>query len=41
MPMTSTMQLVDSLKVFAAHRLNDHVVVSTMSSAREWMSSLR
>jgi thiamine pyrophosphate-dependent acetolactate synthase large subunit-like protein len=31
------MPLVESLKVFAVHRRDDHVVVSTMSSAREWM----
>jgi sulfopyruvate decarboxylase subunit beta len=37
LPMTSPMQLVDSLKVFATHRRDDHIVVSTMSSAREWM----
>jgi sulfopyruvate decarboxylase subunit beta len=31
------MQLVESLKVFAAHRRDSDVVLSTMSSAREWM----
>jgi len=35
--MTSPMQLVDSLKIFAARRRDDEVVLSTMSSAREWM----
>jgi thiamine pyrophosphate-dependent acetolactate synthase large subunit-like protein len=32
------MQLVDTLKVFAAHRRDDHIVVSTMGAAREWMN---
>jgi thiamine pyrophosphate-dependent acetolactate synthase large subunit-like protein len=31
------MQLVDTLKIFAAHRRDDHIVVSTMGAAREWM----
>jgi thiamine pyrophosphate-dependent acetolactate synthase large subunit-like protein len=31
------MSLVDSLKVFATHRRDKDVVLSTMSSAREWM----
>jgi thiamine pyrophosphate-dependent acetolactate synthase large subunit-like protein len=31
------MQLDESLKVLAAHRRNDDVVLSTMSAAREWM----
>ena len=35
--MTPRMQLVDTLKVFAAHRRDDHIVVSTMGAAREWM----
>jgi thiamine pyrophosphate-dependent acetolactate synthase large subunit-like protein len=35
--MTPRMQLVDTLKIFAAHRRDDHIVVSTMGAAREWM----
>jgi thiamine pyrophosphate-dependent acetolactate synthase large subunit-like protein len=31
------MQLEESLKVFASHRRDDHIVVSTMGAAREWM----
>jgi sulfopyruvate decarboxylase subunit beta len=35
--MTPRLQLQECLKVFAAHRRDDHVVLSTMSAAREWM----
>jgi thiamine pyrophosphate-dependent acetolactate synthase large subunit-like protein len=31
------MQLGESLKVFASHRRDDHIVLSTMGAAREWM----
>jgi sulfopyruvate decarboxylase subunit beta len=35
--MTPRMQLGESLKVFASHRRDDHIVLSTMGAAREWM----
>jgi len=35
--MTPRMQLAESLKVFAAHRRDDEIVLSTMGAAREWM----
>jgi len=35
--MTPRMQLEESLRVFASHRRDDDIVVSTMGAAREWM----